>query len=81
MSYIYFSRITQGEGPLYEMADVVEHTQLVSMIQKTFPELDSEKCNEVYANVLKCVEKKEFVSSSSRTFLLEKYTLMLMAKR
>ena len=43
------------------MADVVEHTQLINMIERAYPELNDAKCKQVYQNILKCVEKKEYV--------------------
>lgn len=49
--------------PLYDMGDVAEHKLLLKKIEQTFPELDSAGCLRVYANVLKCVEKKDLVSS------------------
>ncbi|XP_057301332.1 transient receptor potential cation channel subfamily M member 7-like [Hydractinia symbiolongicarpus] len=54
--------LAQGSGPLFEMADVVEHGQLISMIEQFFPELDSTGTKAVYLNILKCVEKKEFIT-------------------
>lgn len=45
-----------------DMADVVEHQQLLMKIQKAFPECNEEKCLSVYHDVLKCVGNKRYVS-------------------
>lgn len=47
--------------PLYDMGDVVEHKQLLKRIEQTFPEMDQSGCLRVYANIIKCVEKKHLV--------------------
>ena len=44
-----------------EMADVVEHHQLLVKIENAFPEFDEEGCLAIYENVLRCVENKRFV--------------------
>ena len=43
------------------MADVVEHSQLINMVERTFPELDQKGCNNVYKNILECMTYKEHV--------------------
>ena len=45
-----------------DMADVVEHQQLLMKIQKAFPECKEQKCLSVYRDVLKCVGNKRYVS-------------------
>ena len=47
---------------MYDLGDVVEHTQLMKKIEKTYPDMNQEACLNVYKNILKCVEKKEYVS-------------------
>eukprot|EP00794_Sanderia_malayensis_P009473 gene9473-10461_t len=54
--------ISQGEGPLFDMGDVVEHKQLLNKVEQTFPEMDQSKCLEVYGDVLKCVQKKQWIT-------------------
>ena len=46
---------------LDEMADVVEHHQLLLKIEKAFPECDEEGCLKIYENVLRCVGNKRYV--------------------
>ena len=45
-----------------EMADVVQHRNLLTKVEKAFPELNQERCLEIYENVIKCVGNKRYVS-------------------
>jgi hypothetical protein len=45
------------------VADVVEHRQLLHKIEKAFPGFDD--CLSLYQSVLKCVAKREYVSTIS----------------
>ena len=54
---------------LEEMADVVEHHQLLLKIEKAFPECDEERCLKIYENVLRCVGNKRYVSGAFRRIL------------
>ena len=46
------------------MADVVQHRNLLSKIEKAFPEQDRQSCLQIYESVLKCVRRKKYVSNS-----------------
>ncbi|XP_073244598.1 transient receptor potential cation channel subfamily M member-like 2 isoform X3 [Porites lutea] len=54
--------ISQSSGALDEMADVVEHHQLLLKIEKAFPECDEEGCLKIYENVLRCVGNKRYIT-------------------
>lgn len=54
--------ISQSSGEFAEMADVVEHHQLLVKIENAFPEFDEEGCLTIYENVLRCVENKRFIT-------------------
>ncbi|XP_022809071.1 transient receptor potential cation channel subfamily M member 3-like [Stylophora pistillata] len=55
--------VTSNEGTdMEDMSEVVEHQQLLMKIQKAFPECNEEKCTALYHNVLKCVEKKRYIT-------------------
>ena len=60
------------------MGDVAEHKLLLKKIEQTFPELDSAGCLRVYANVLKCVEKKHLVSSFVWYYKIDKLILPII---
>lgn len=45
-----------------DMAEVVEHRQLLMRIQKAFPECNETKCYAIYHDVIKCVGNKRYVS-------------------
>ena len=55
--FLYFSL-----SELEEMADVVEHHQLLLKIEKAFPECDEDGCLKIYENILRCVGNKRYVS-------------------
>ena len=61
VSSYFHPSISHSDGPLFEMADVVEHSQLMNMVERTFPELDQKGCNNVYKNILECMTYKEHV--------------------
>lgn len=54
--------ISQSSGELEEMADVVEHHQLLLKIEKAFPECDEDGCLKIYANILRCVGNKRYIT-------------------
>lgn len=62
---INFFRLTHGEGPIFEMHEVVEHNYLIQLIEKVFPEMTGKRQQEIYQNLLKCVEKREYVSNTN----------------
>ena len=42
--------------------EVVEHVELLMMIQKTFPESSQKQWEQLYQDVFKCVANKTYVS-------------------
>jgi len=57
--------LTRGEGPIFEMHEVVEHNYLIQLIEKVFPEMSDKQQQEIYQNLLKCVDKREYVSNTN----------------
>ena len=72
----YWFRLTRGEGPIFEMHEVVEHNHLIQMIEKVFPDMNAVMYQKIYQNLLKCVEKRDYVSvillyiENSYTFII-----------
>lgn len=62
MRFFFISPSYVESTDMEDMADVVEHQQLLMKIQKAFPECNEEKCLSVYHDVLKCVGNKRYVS-------------------
>ena len=62
MYFYYFLFIILHRSDMEDMSEVVEHQQLLTRIQKAFPECNEEKCSELYHDVLKCVGNKRYVS-------------------
>ena len=60
--YPPYFRLTRGEGPIFEMHEVVEHNHLIQMIEKVFPDMSAVMYQKIYQNLLKCVEKRDCVS-------------------
>ncbi|XP_031570501.1 transient receptor potential cation channel subfamily M member 3-like [Actinia tenebrosa] len=59
------ARKTMAESCSWEMsnvADVVEHRQLLHKIEKAFPGCDPKGCLALYKSVLKCVAKREYIT-------------------
>ncbi|KAJ7363535.1 Transient receptor putative cation channel sub M member 7 [Desmophyllum pertusum] len=55
--------VTSNDGSdMEDMSEVVEHQQLLTRIQKAFPECNEEKCSELYHDVLKCVGNKRYIT-------------------
>ncbi|XP_066913442.1 transient receptor potential cation channel subfamily M member-like 2 isoform X2 [Clytia hemisphaerica] len=55
-------QLTRGEGPIFEMQEVVERKNLLQMIEKVFSGMSNKKHQDIFKNLLKCVEKKEYIT-------------------
>lgn len=53
--------MSHAEGPVFVMAEVEEHLQLIDMVQHMFPYLDKKNCELVYKTILECMVYKEHV--------------------
>lgn len=65
----HFCRLSCGEGPLFAVADVSQHAMLFKEIEKVFPWMKVPEQEEVYCELLKCVERKNLVCPTLRKIM------------
>ena len=59
------------------MHEVVEHNHLIQMIEKVFPDMNAAMYQKIYQNLLKCVEKRDYVSVIL-LYIKNNYTFILI---
>ena len=59
----FFCSISTSERQLYEVAAVAQHSKLLPLIERAYPNLDSQQLDAIYGNIVQCMNYKEHVRS------------------